>query len=76
MEVIMTPVKSTNVESYGYDAATSTLVVVYQGDVRWDYAKVPPERKAEMDQLNASGGSIGKYIHERIKGCYDGQKVI
>lgn len=75
MEVTMTPVQSSNVQSYGYDAATGTLVIVYKGDVRWDYAKVPAERKAEMDQVNAEGGSIGKYIHARIKGYYDGQKV-
>jgi hypothetical protein len=71
----MTAIKSSNVQSYGYDAATGTLVVVYKGDVRWDYLKVPQERKDEMDQINAAGGSIGQYIHARIKGYYDGQKV-
>lgn len=75
MEVTMTQVESSNVKSYGYDPVTGTLVVVYQGDVRWDYVKVPLERKTEMDQINAEGGSIGKYIHARIKGYYDGKKI-
>lgn len=75
-EVTMTQVaKSSNVRSYGYDADSSTLVVLYLDGARYHYFKVPPERKTEMDQANASGGSIGKYIHQRIKGYYDGQKV-
>jgi hypothetical protein len=75
-EVTMTQVtNSSNVRAFGYDAATSTLVVVYQGNSRYHYLKVPPERKTEMDQVNTSGGSVGKYLSDRVKGYYEAEKV-
>jgi hypothetical protein len=75
MEVAMRQVESSNVRAYGYDAASSTLVVVFKDSARYHYEKVPPELVQKLDQCADAGGSVGSFIHARMKGYYEGRKI-
>jgi hypothetical protein len=78
-ETIQTP-DSSNIASYAYSPTRSVLTVEFKNKAgaivaTWEYAKVPPVRKEDLDRVRAEGGSLGKFIRSRIIGYYDGQKV-
>lgn len=68
----MSPVKSSNVESVGYDQPTQTMYVKFRAEPQpYVYEAVPSEVHAAM--LKSS--SIGSYIHTHVKSAYKGHKL-
>jgi hypothetical protein len=58
-----TPVKSSNVESVGYDEETKTLEVQFKGSHKvYQYSGV--ESQTHADLMGAE--SIGKFVHQNI----------
>lgn len=72
-----TPVKSSNVDSAGYDEATKTLEIQYKGKPSKPggiYQYYGVESQTHADLLAAP--SIGKFLHENIvKGEYKTHKM-
>ena len=66
----MNPVKSSNVEAVGYDAARSILHVHFKGGAHYSYEGVPPHLHTSLHAAE----SIGKYVHEEIKGKFKHRK--
>lgn len=61
-----TPVSSSNVSSVGYDKNTKTMAVEYSDGTVYHYHDVDPD----THQALISAKSIGKHIHQNIKGQY------
>lgn len=61
------PVESSNVASIGYDAERLVLEVAFKSGGTYQYLGVLPEHYKAL--LNAE--SIGKHIHQHIRGRYD-----
>ena len=57
------PVKSSNVQSIGYDAATRTLEVQFIDGAVYQYFDVPPSLHEEF----MCASSFGKYLDKYIK---------
>lgn len=57
-------VKSSNVESVGYDPDTKTLQVSFKNGGVYNYAGVEPEKHKDL----MAAKSIGGFIHTHIKG--------
>ena len=70
----MSPVKSSNVEAVGYDAARSVLHVRFRGGAHYSYDGVPPDLHAELHGNGKPDHSIGKFVHENIKGKFPHRK--
>ena len=70
---------STNLHSSRYDPAAKELFVTFKdGDnpgVTWRYFGVEPERYGEIEQAQASGESVGKLFHSKIRSQYRGEPV-
>ena len=65
-------VKSSNIESVAYDAATKTLEVKFRGsEAMHRYAGVPQET---YDRLMAAD-SVGKTFHRSVKGKFEHRKL-
>jgi hypothetical protein len=62
-----TPVGSSQVVSFGYDAKSKILEVEFQRSAVYQYANVPEEVYQGM--INAP--SAGSYLNQKIKGIYD-----
>ena len=58
----MQPVKSSNVESVGYDPASQTLQVKYRSGAEYQWNHVPPEEHKAL----ISADSIGSHLHRHI----------
>ena len=69
MEVI--PVTSSNVESIGYDADSSTLQVEFKNGSTYQYFDVPENIFIGLRDAD----SVGGYLAARIKGTYRYSKV-
>jgi hypothetical protein len=69
--VELTPLKSTNLEGYHYDAKTKVLTLGFKGGARHTYADVPP---LKVDAL-ASAVSPGTYFHAFIRNAHESQPV-
>ena len=67
----MSPVESSSVSAIGYDKATQELHVDFHGSGRYVYHNVPPEKY----QAVMSGESIGKALHQHIKGQFPHRKA-
>lgn len=67
----MQPVESSNVSAVGYDPESQTMHVEFKGGSRYEYAGVPPETHAELMQAQ----SIGRHLHERIKGAHQHKRL-
>ena len=65
------PVKSSNLDEVGYDPATRTLHVRFQGGNTYEYAEVPSQ--AYMDLITAD--SKGKHFHQHVRGKYVHRKL-
>jgi len=65
----MIHVTSSNIESYAYDVATSTLRIIFKGNnSTYDYYDVPPHVPQELARRKATGESIGKYVRQAVIG--------
>lgn len=62
---------SSNIRSYGYRDSESVLFVEFKDGTRYEYTQVPPEIFDHMQKAE----SVGKFLHARVKGYYDGSKV-
>lgn len=67
----MTKVKSSNIDSVGYEAESKTLHVIFQGGGHYTYKKVDPKL---FDQL-MKAPSIGSFIHQNIKGRHETKRI-
>ena len=56
------PVTSSNVESVGYDAATSTLEVEFRNGGVYQYFDVPASKHAGLLAASSVGGYLDAYI--------------
>lgn len=65
-----TPVSSSNVASVGHDSSTNTLSIEFKDGSVYHYHDV--EKNMYNSLVDAK--SIGKYIHENIKGKYKHSK--
>lgn len=71
MAFTMQPVKSTQVESIGYDATTKKLRVKFARGSMYEYSDVPAETFTQM----ANAESVGKYFGANIKGKFGFEKL-
>lgn len=72
---ISTP-ESSNIASFNYISARSVFIVEYKNKAgavvaTWEYDGVPPEIYAEACKAE----SIGKFVHSRVVGYYEGRKL-
>lgn len=71
-----TPVKSSNIRSVGYDAASETLEVEFTSGSVYAYSGVPTDTWAAMQAEGADPkGSVGKFFTKEIRGSFHGQSV-
>jgi hypothetical protein len=63
----MTQSTSSNISSFGYDAAHRTLRIKFKSGDEWDYKDVPASK---FEALQAAD-SHGKYFHAHIRGSHD-----
>jgi hypothetical protein len=68
----MSPVKSTNIDSVGHDAATKTLRVKFKSGAIYDYADVPSDHHTKMLAAESPGTHLnteikGKFKHTRVE---------
>jgi hypothetical protein len=71
-EVKMISVKSSQIDSVGYDAITSTLYIEFKKGSVYSYAEVPIEK---YNSLLIPTISVGKYFFAEIKGKYTYEKL-
>lgn len=67
----MTPVKSSQIESVGFDEATHTLYIQFKSGGKYSYAGV----SADTFQSFLHAESLGKYFGAEIKGRYQFTKI-
>lgn len=67
MPVEMAPVKSSNVESVGHDAASNTLHVKFKSGGHYTYPNVTPEKHKAL----VGAESVGKHLQQNIIGKKD-----
>lgn len=59
----MKPVKSSQIEAVGYDAATRTLAIQFKGGAVYHYDDVPKDIHDGFEKAE----SVGKYFGEKIR---------
>jgi hypothetical protein len=69
--MLRVPVKSSNIKSIGYDAASRRLHVEFAGGAVHEYKDVSPERHSML--INAP--SIGGHFHKHIRSQFESLKV-
>ena len=63
LDIPLNPVKSSQIESVGYDAATGTLAVKFQrGTTVYQYPNVTPKQFAEFQAADSLGKHFGKHL--------------
>jgi hypothetical protein len=71
MNIELTEVSSSNIESIGYDPSSNTMRIKFKDGGAYDYRDVS---QSTYDALRTSP-SIGQYFHRNIKGSYKFTKV-
>jgi len=71
-EIKMHPVKSSQIDSVGYDEPTMTLYIEFKKGSVYSYAEVPIEK---YNSLLIPTMSVGKYFFAEIKGKYIYEKL-
>lgn len=66
-----TPIKSSNIKSVRYDAATKTMHVEFVGGKVYEYPGVPEDIHAAF----ASASSLGSHFAQHIRPLYLGRKL-
>lgn len=59
--------KSSAITGHGYDAASRTLLLRFNGGRSYRYADVPPEVYAALKEAKSMGGYFGKHINGKFK---------
>jgi len=67
----MIPVESSNVKEIGYDAETSILYVMFKNNSLYKYFDVGAD---VWDDFKAAA-SKGQFVHQRLKGVYNYERV-
>lgn len=70
-EIEMHGVKSSNVESVGYDAGSRTMAVKFKSGGLYHYADVAKE---EYDALRGAD-SVGAHLSKHVKGKFKHSKI-
>jgi len=65
------PVESSNIESIGYDAGSGVLEVEFKGGSVYQYSGIPQEVYNELMEA----GSVGSFIHRRIKNVFECERI-
>ncbi len=65
--IAMTPCKSSQVQSFGYDAATKTLQLAFNSGGIYQYHDVPAETFAAMQSCESVGKFLGAEIKNKFK---------
>ena len=66
---------SSNVLAFGYDLFKEVLRVQYKDQVCYDYKGVEPAVVLGLYHTKNAGLSVGKFIHQHLKGKYDINRV-
>jgi len=67
-----TPVKSSNVDSVGYDEGTKMLEIQFKSGAIYQYAGVEPQTHADL----MGAESVGKFVNQNIvRAGFKGQKM-
>jgi KTSC domain-containing protein len=69
---VMFPVKSSNVDAIGHFAGSNELHVRYKDGAHYIYDDVAPE----LHQRLMNAPSIGKFIHEHVKGKFTHRRLV
>ncbi len=68
----MTPCESSQIQSYGYDAASKTLAVRFQrGQKVYHYPNVEPDLAAQFIGAESKGKAFGQFIKPLPFTCCD-----
>lgn len=72
MQITMEPVKSSQIESIGYDQATKTLAVKFirGGGAVYNYFDVPPSIYAGLQTAE----SVGTFFGKHVRGAFEFEK--
>ena len=65
--ITLAPVKSSNVDSVGYDAATQTLAVKFKSGGVYHYAGVPADIHTNLHKAESVGKYIGAQVVRKFK---------
>ncbi|HZX79908.1 MAG TPA: KTSC domain-containing protein [Lysobacter sp.] len=60
--VALAPVKSSNVDAIGYDAATGRMGVRFKGGAVYHYEGVTPELAAKVQGSNSIGAAVSAHL--------------
>lgn len=66
--IAMSPCKSSNIGSYGYDSATKTLAVQFHGGATWHYHGVTEAAYKALQNARSIGRHFGAHIRHAFKG--------
>ena len=66
-KLTMTPVKSSQVKSHGYDPVSRTLAVEFNSGGVYHYIDVPADVYAKMQKSESVGSFLGKHIKPAFK---------
>lgn len=61
------PIKSSNIKSVGYDAATKRMEVEFSGGGVYEYEGVEPDDHASFVHDRSPGGHFAAHIRNRFK---------
>ena len=67
----MTPIKSSNVKSVGFDPESKKMRVEFSNGTMYEYSDVAPHVHAEL----RSAESVGSYFAKNIRGKYGVEKI-
>ena len=67
----MLPVKSSNIDSVGYDQKTMALTVKFKSGSTHQYDDVSPEKHAELMKAE----SVGSHFHKHIRNAHKSSKM-
>ena len=63
----MRNVSSSNISAIGYDPETKTLAVQFSNSGTYHYHDVPPDVHESIVDIDADGGSIGRFFAANIR---------
>ncbi len=76
----MVPVDSSNLEAVGYDDDAEMLYIAFQAkrntpSTLYQYFNVPRQVYDDLINLEATGGSVGRYFHQNVREIYQYSKL-
>lgn len=71
MAIPMNQVKSSNIDSVGYDKETAVMVVKFKNGTAYEYADVPQEKYLGM----LKSDSVGSYFAQEVRNAHKASKI-